>query len=71
VKKKRTAQVIDDFFDRHTLKEAESNGATVLILDEGRTAEGAVKDGATLDGRSFHWKTILLHPRIAQCVAIH
>ena len=27
-----------------------TDGATVPVLYEGRTAEGAVKDGATLDG---------------------
>lgn len=48
--KKRTAQIFGDFIDRYTIKEAEVDGATVPVLYEGRTAEGAVKDGATLDG---------------------
>jgi len=48
--KKRTAQIFGDFIDRYTIKEAEADGATVPVLYEGRTAEGAVKDGATLDG---------------------
>src|SRR5690606_22507834 len=48
--KKRTAQIFGDFIDRYTIKEAETDGATVPVLYEGRTAEGAVKDGATLDG---------------------
>jgi len=48
--RKRTAQIFGDFIDRYTIKEAEADGATVPVLYEGRTAEGAVKDGATLDG---------------------
>jgi type I restriction enzyme R subunit len=48
--KKRTAQIFVDFIDRYTIKEAEADGATVPVIYEGRTAEGAVKDGATLDG---------------------
>lgn len=48
--KKRTAQIFGDFIDRYTIKEAEADGATVPVLYEGRTAEGALKDGATLDG---------------------
>ncbi|MGD9865817.1 MAG: type I restriction endonuclease subunit R [Pseudodonghicola sp.] len=47
--KKRTAQIFGDFIDKYTIKEAEADGATVPVLYEGRTAEGAVKDGATLD----------------------
>ncbi|WP_114835628.1 HsdR family type I site-specific deoxyribonuclease [Agrobacterium tumefaciens] len=47
--KKRTTQIFGDFIDRYTIKEAEADGATVPVLYEGRTAEGAVKDGATLD----------------------
>ena len=47
--KKRTAQIFGDFIDRYTIKQAEADGATVPVLYEGRTAEGAVKDGATLD----------------------
>lgn len=48
--KKRTSQIFGDFIDKYTIKEAEADGATVPVLYEGRTAEGAVKDGATLDG---------------------
>lgn len=48
--KKRTTQIFGEFIDRYTIKEAEADGATVPVLYEGRTAEGAVKDGATLDG---------------------
>jgi type I restriction enzyme R subunit len=47
--KKRTAQIFGDFIDRYTIKESEADGATVPVLYEGRTAEGAVKDGAALD----------------------
>lgn len=48
--KKRTTQIFGEFIDKYTIKEAEADGATVPVLYEGRTAEGAVKDGATLDG---------------------
>lgn len=48
--KKRSTEIFGDFIDQYTIKEAEADGATVPVLYEGRTAEGAVKDGATLDG---------------------
>nr|WP_279183798.1 HsdR family type I site-specific deoxyribonuclease [Acetobacter syzygii] len=48
--KKRTTQIFGDFIDKYTIKEAEADGATVPVLYEGRTAEGAIKDGSTLDG---------------------
>lgn len=48
--KKRTSQIFGGFIDKYTIKESEADGATVPVLYEGRTAEGAVKDGATLDG---------------------
>ncbi len=47
--KKRTHAIFGEFIDRYTLKEAEADGATVPVLYEGRTAHGAVKDGASLD----------------------
>lgn len=47
--KKRTHSIFGADIDRYTIKEAEQDGATVPILYEGRTAEGAVKDGASLD----------------------
>jgi type I restriction enzyme R subunit len=47
--KKRTHQIFGEFIDRYTIKEAEEDGATVPVLYEGRTAQGAVKDGASLD----------------------
>ena len=47
--KKRTHDIFGEFIDRYTLKEAEADGATVPILYEGRTAEGAVSDGRDLD----------------------
>jgi type I restriction enzyme R subunit len=47
--KKRTHEIFGDFIDRYTIKESEQDGATVPVLYEGRTAQGAVKDGATLD----------------------
>lgn len=48
-KKKRTHEIFGEFIDRYTIKESEADGATVPILYEGRTAEGAVSDGRDLD----------------------
>jgi type I restriction enzyme R subunit len=47
--KKRTHEIFGEFIDRYTIKESEADGATVPILYEGRTAEGAVSDGRDLD----------------------
>jgi len=47
--KKRTHEIFGEFIDRYTIREAEADGAIVPILYEGRTAHGAVKDGADLD----------------------
>jgi type I restriction enzyme R subunit len=47
--KKRTHEIFGEFIDRYTIKEAEVDGATVPVLYEGRTAHGAIKDGASLD----------------------
>ncbi len=47
--RKRTHQIFGDFIDRYTLKQSEADGATVPILYEGRTAEGAVADSRDLD----------------------
>lgn len=47
--KKRTHEIFGEFIDRYTIKESEEDGATVPVLYEGRTAKGAVKDGASLD----------------------
>ena len=47
--KKRTHEIFGEFIDRYTLKQSEEDGATVSILYEGRTAEGAVSDGRDLD----------------------
>lgn len=47
--KKRTHKIFGEFIDRYTIREAEDDGAIVPILYEGRTAVGAVKDGANLD----------------------
>ncbi len=47
--KKRTHTIFGEFIDRYTIKQAEEDGATVPILYEGRTAEGAVSDGRDLD----------------------
>ena len=47
--KKRTHQIFGEFIDRYTIADAEADGATVPILYEGRTAQGAVRDGASMD----------------------
>lgn len=47
--KKRTHEIFGEFIDRYTLQQSEADGATVPILYEGRTAEGAVSDGRDLD----------------------
>lgn len=47
--KKRTYEIFGEFIDRYTIREAEQDGAIVPILYEGRTANGAVKEGANLD----------------------
>jgi type I restriction enzyme R subunit len=47
--KKRTHEIFGEFIDRYTIKEAEADGAVVPVLYEGRTAQGAIKDGASLD----------------------
>jgi type I restriction enzyme R subunit len=47
--KKRTHEIFGEFIDRYTIREAEADDAIVPILYEGRTAHGAVKDGANLD----------------------
>jgi type I restriction enzyme R subunit len=47
--KKRTHEIFGEFIDRYTIKQAEEDGATVPVLYEGRTAQGAIKDGASLD----------------------
>ena len=47
--KKRTHDIFGDFIDRYTIRQSEEDGATVPILYEGRTAEGAVSDGRDLD----------------------
>jgi type I restriction enzyme R subunit len=47
--KKRTHEVFGAFIDRYTIRDAEADGATVPILYEGRTAQGAVRDGASMD----------------------
>ncbi len=47
--KKRTHEIFGAFIDKYTIKEAEADGATVPVLYEGRTAQGALKDGASLD----------------------
>jgi type I restriction enzyme, R subunit len=47
--KKRTSAIFGAELDRYIIKQSEADGATVPILYEGRTAEGAVADGGDLD----------------------
>lgn len=47
--KKRTHEIFGEFIDRYGIKQSEEDGATVPILYEGRTTEGAVADGRDLD----------------------
>ncbi|MBK8510231.1 MAG: type I restriction endonuclease subunit R [Candidatus Competibacteraceae bacterium] len=47
--KKRTHEIFGAFIDRYTIRQSEEDGSTVPVLYEGRTAKGAIKDGATLD----------------------
>jgi len=47
--RKRTHEIFGDFIDRYSIKQSEEDGATVPILYEGRTTEGAVADGRDLD----------------------
>jgi type I restriction enzyme R subunit len=47
--RKRSHEIFGDFIDRYTIQQSEADGATVPILYEGRTAEGAVSDGRDLD----------------------
>ena len=48
-KRKRTWEIFGKLIDRYTIKQSEEDGATVPILYEGRTAEGALADGRGLD----------------------
>jgi type I site-specific restriction-modification system R (restriction) subunit len=47
--RKRTHEIFGDFIDRYSIKQSEEDGATVPILYEGRTTEGAVAEGRDLD----------------------
>jgi type I restriction enzyme R subunit len=47
--KKPTHQIFGPFIDTYTLDQSQQDRATVPILYEGRTVEGAVRDGETLD----------------------
>lgn len=47
--KKKTHEIFGDFIDRYTIQQSEADGATLKILYEGRTTEGAVADGRDLD----------------------
>jgi type I restriction enzyme R subunit len=47
--KKRTHEIFGEFIDTYTIRESETDGATVPILYEGRTTRGAVTEGRDLD----------------------
>jgi type I restriction enzyme R subunit len=47
--RKRTQEIFGPFLDTYTIQQSEADGATVPILYEGRTAEGIIADGRTLD----------------------
>ncbi len=47
--RKRTEEIFGPFIDRYTIQQSEQDGATVPILYEGRTAEGVIADGRSLD----------------------
>ena len=47
--RKRTHEIFGEYLDRYTIRESEADGMTVPILYEGRTAEGEVADGGSLD----------------------
>jgi type I restriction enzyme, R subunit len=47
--KKKTHEIFGEFIDRYTIQQSEADGATLKILYEGRTTEGAVADGRNLD----------------------
>lgn len=48
-KKKRTHEIFGEYLDRYTIKQSEADGSTLPIIYEGRTTEGAVRDGRDLD----------------------
>jgi type I restriction enzyme R subunit len=47
--KKKTHEIFGEFIDRYTLRESQTDGATLPILYEGRTARAEVADGRSLD----------------------
>src|SRR5262249_49028245 len=47
--KTETRGIFGEFIDKYLLQDAELDGATVPILDERRTADGQVQEGAGLD----------------------
>jgi len=46
---RQTRAIFGEFIDQYTFQQSEADGTTVPILYEGRTAEGAVADGRSLD----------------------
>lgn len=47
--KRRTQEIFGDFIDKYTIKQSEIDGSTVPIIYEGRTSEGIVRNGESLD----------------------
>jgi type I restriction enzyme R subunit len=47
--KTETREIFGEFIDKYILQDSELDGATVPILNEGRTADGLVKDAPGLD----------------------
>jgi type I restriction enzyme R subunit len=47
--RKRTAEIFGDFIDSYTIQQSEADHSTLRILYEGRTAEGAIADGRSMD----------------------
>jgi type I restriction enzyme R subunit len=52
--KKQTHQIFGSFIDTYKLDQSQEDGATVPIVYEGRTVEGVVKNGETLDAIFEH-----------------
>jgi type I restriction enzyme R subunit len=46
---KWTREIFGDLIDRYTIQQSQADGATVPIFYEGRTAQGGVADGRSLD----------------------
>jgi len=54
-KRKKTLEIFGDYLDRYTLRESETDGSTVPIFYEGRTADAAVSGATRMDDLFFRW----------------